>query len=86
MKGYVRKKRDGRELRWRCSIGPNHYGDGDDDIYREERRGVLRISNEGFFFLSSDFFSFKTSSSSLTLETLAKINSYENNIFHNYYF
>ena len=25
--------------------GEDPYGDGDDDIYREERRGVIRISN-----------------------------------------
>jgi len=45
MKGCVRRKRDGRELRWRCCIGPDHYSDGDDDIYREERRGVISVSN-----------------------------------------
>lgn len=25
--------------------GEDDYGDGDDDIYREERRGVIRVSN-----------------------------------------
>ena len=59
------------------------YCDGDDDIYREERRGVIRV----FFFLSSlDFFSLKTSSSSPTLEILAQLNNFRNNILHNYYF
>ena len=45
------------------------YGDDDDDdIYREERRGVIRVS---FFLSSLDFFSLKISSSSPTLEILA---------------
>jgi len=30
---------------WRWCIWPDHYGDGDDDIYREEKRGVIRVSN-----------------------------------------
>ena len=43
----------------------------------------LGLVNRVFFFLSSlDFFSLKTSSSSSTLETLAQLNNYENNIFH----
>ena len=30
-----------------CGVyrGDDPYGDGDDDIYREERRGVIRVSN-----------------------------------------
>ena len=34
--------------------GEDEYGDGDDDIYREEMRGLIRVSNWGFllpFFL-----------------------------------
>jgi len=34
-----------RGSRWRCCISQDHYGDGDDDIYREEMRGVIRVSN-----------------------------------------
>ena len=33
------------EMSWRVCIGKGHYGDGDDDIYGEERRGVIRVSN-----------------------------------------
>ena len=48
------------EMPLRVCIGKNHYGD--DDIYGEERRGVIRVSNKGFllsfflkFLLPQDF-------------------------------
>jgi len=28
-----------------AAMGDDPYGDGDDDTYREERRGVIRVSN-----------------------------------------
>ena len=43
---------------------------------------VIRV----FFISSLDFLFSKTSCFLPTLETLAQLNNYENNIFHNYYF
>jgi len=64
------------------------YGCSDDVIYGgEEGRVWLGLVIRVSFFLSSlDFSSLKTSSSSPTLEILAQLNNYGNNIFHNYYF
>ena len=49
-------------------------------------RGI-RVGELGFFSISSlDFLFSKTSYFLPTLETLAQLNNYENNTFHNYYF
>ena len=36
-----------RDVPWGCMCRRwlDDYGDGDDDIYREERRGMIRVSN-----------------------------------------
>jgi len=48
----------------------------------EERRGGIARGFFLFFLSSLDFFSLKTSSFPPTIETLAQLNNYKNNIFH----
>ena len=57
---------------------------GKRDHYMESEG--LGLAIRVFFISSLDFLFSKTSCFLPTLETLAQLNNYENNTFHNYYF
>ena len=40
-----REEEDGDAMGSGAAVADNPYGDSDDDIYNEERRGVIRVSN-----------------------------------------